>query len=83
MLGFFLLLIKSEYIGQAYKKGGMDFEKDYYSHNVVILTPRLRICISPLPTGAFSSQQIQRGAFGDDVIELQLGSNILVLQRRD
>ena len=27
--------------------------------------------LSPVQTGAFSSQQIQRGAFGDDVIELQ------------
>lgn len=27
--------------------------------------------LSPLNTGAFSTQQIQRGAFGDDVIELQ------------
>lgn len=38
---------------------------------IVVLLLGSAYAISPIQSGAFSSQQIQRGAFGDDVIELQ------------
>ncbi|MCZ2259479.1 spore cortex-lytic enzyme [Sporosarcina sp. G11-34] len=37
----------------------------------VVLLLGCAYAISPVSTGAFSSQQVARGAFGDDVIELQ------------
>lgn len=38
---------------------------------VVVLLLGSAYALSPVHTGAFSSQQVARGAFGDDVIELQ------------
>ena len=37
----------------------------------VVLLLGCAYLLSPMSTGAFSTQQIERGAFGDDVIELQ------------
>lgn len=42
-----------------------------YRSIIVVLLLSCVYVISPTQSGAFSSQQIQRGAFGDDVIELQ------------
>jgi N-acetylmuramoyl-L-alanine amidase len=49
----------------------MDMKKMISHTLIVMLLLSSAYVLSPLPTGAFSSQQIQRGAFGDDVIELQ------------
>src|SRR6185437_4120393 len=49
----------------------MDMKKMISHTLIAMLLLSCAYVLSPLPTGAFSSQQIQRGAFGDDVIELQ------------
>lgn len=70
MLSFFLChkIIK---IGQTIEKGGMVLKKFVSRALVVVLLFGSLYILSPMQSGAFSSQQIQRGAFGDDVIELQ------------
>lgn len=49
----------------------MDLKKIVNRTVLVALLLSCLYVISPTHSGAFSSQQIQRGAFGDDVIELQ------------
>ena len=49
----------------------MDLKKNVSRFLIIILLLGCTYVLSPIQSGAFSSQQIQRGAFGDDVIELQ------------
>jgi N-acetylmuramoyl-L-alanine amidase len=49
----------------------MNLKKIIIRMMVVVLLLGCAYALSPVQTGAFSTQQIQRGAFGDDVIELQ------------
>ena len=49
----------------------MNLKKNITHILIVVLLLGSAYILSPVQTEAFSSQQIQRGAFGDDVIELQ------------
>ena len=53
------------------KKEESSLKKLFIRLAVVVLLLGFAYVLKPVETDAFSSQQIQRGAFGDDVIELQ------------
>jgi len=57
--------------GQAEYKGGIKLKKIMIRIVAVVFLFGTAYILSPMNTGAFSTQEIQRGAFGDDVIELQ------------
>src|SRR5690554_666144 len=49
----------------------MKLKKNFIRMLAIVLLLGCTYVLSPINTGAFSSQQVARGAFGDDVIELQ------------
>lgn len=68
---FVFSIIFSKHLGKLNRKGGVNLRKILKWFLVVIILVGTIYTVSPMQSEAFSNQQIQRGAYGDDVIELQ------------
>lgn len=60
-----------KHLGKLNGKGGISLRKILKWFLAVIILVGTLYTVSPMQSEAFSNQQIQRGAYGDDVIELQ------------
>lgn len=66
-----MLIIILAYEGKLFRKGGIDVKRILSRIIVIAMLLGSVYVLSPTQSEAFTNQQIQRGAFGDDVIELQ------------
>ena len=71
LLDHFLFVNNINDFGQTIEKGGMKVKKLVIRMITIILLLGCAYATSPVQIKAFSSQNVARGAFGDDVIELQ------------
>jgi len=71
LLDHFLFVNNIYDYGQTREKGGMKVKKLVIRMITIILLLGCAYATSPVQIKAFSSQNVARGAFGDDVIELQ------------